>query len=113
MSRPESRILIVDDEPAGREVLEGLLSTEPYQLTFAGTGSEALAALDNEPPDLVLLDVMMPELDGFEVCRRIRRQDRLRELPIILVTALDDRASRLTGLDAGADDFVSKPFDRL
>jgi putative two-component system response regulator len=108
-----SRILIVDDEPLGREVLGGLLSTEPYDLGFAADGHEALASLERRRTDLMLLDVMMPGLDGFEVCRRVRRDPRLRELPIILVTALDDRESRLQGLEAGADDFLSKPFDRI
>jgi len=107
------RILIVDDEPAGREVLGSLLSVEPYDLTFANDGHEALAAIAQTPPDLMLLDVMMPGLDGLEVCRRVRADTPLRELPVILVTALDDRASRLRGLEAGADDFISKPFDRL
>jgi len=111
-TRP-SRILIVDDEPAGREVLEALLSGESYELVFAQDGFKALDAIAAVPPDLVLLDVMMPGLDGYEVCRRVRQEDRWRELPVILVTALDDRSSRLRGLEAGADDFVSKPFDRL
>ncbi|MEZ5285008.1 MAG: response regulator [Vicinamibacterales bacterium] len=108
-----TRVLIVDDEPTGREVLEGLLSTEPYELQFAEDGHQALASARRAAPDLMLLDVMMPGLDGYEVCRRIRTEPVLRELPVILVTALDDRASRIQGLEAGADDFVSKPFDRV
>jgi PAS domain S-box-containing protein len=106
-------ILIVDDERAGRETLAALLLTQHYQLHFAVNGAEALRQVAEIQPDLVLLDVMMPGIDGFEVCRRIRADPLLGEVPIILLTALDDRESRLRGLEAGADDFVSKPFDRV
>ena len=106
----DSTILIVDDEPAGRETLAALLGT--YDLTFACDGAEALARAAAPPPDLILLDVMMPHMDGFEVRRRLRADPILADVPIVLVTALDDRDSRLAGLEAGADDFISKPFDR-
>jgi putative nucleotidyltransferase with HDIG domain len=105
-------ILIVDDEPSGRETLAALLKPQGYQLAFAANGAEALALVAAQDPDLILLDVMMPELDGFEVCRRLRATPAVAEIPIILLTALDDRESRLQGIEAGADDFVSKPFDR-
>jgi PAS domain S-box-containing protein len=106
-------ILIVDDEPAGRETLEALLMTQGYQLVFAANGAEALQQAAATQPDLIMLDVMMPGLDGFEVCRRIRADAVLGDVPIILLTALDDRSARLQGIEAGADDFVSKPFDRI
>jgi two-component system, cell cycle response regulator len=106
-------ILIVDDEPAGRETLAALLLTQGYQLAFAAGGGEALRQAAEIQPDLILLDVMMPGMDGFEVCRRLRADPALGEVPIILLTALDDRADRLSGIEAGADDFVSKPFDRV
>jgi PAS domain S-box-containing protein len=106
-------ILIVDDEPAGRETLAALLVTQGYQLAFAANGIEALQQAAAIQPDLILLDVMMPQLDGFEVCRRIRADAVLAEVPIILLTALDDRTARLRGIESGADDFVSKPFDRI
>jgi PAS domain S-box-containing protein len=106
-------ILIVDDEPSGRETLAALLLAQGYQLAFAGGGAEALRLADQLQPDLILLDVMMPGMDGFEVCRRLRADLVLGEVPIILLTALDDRAARLRGIEAGADDFVSKPFDRV
>src|SRR5512147_3079242 len=105
-------LLIVDDTLAGRETLRALLGSSHYQLEFASNGPEALAAAARLIPDLILLDVMMPGMDGFEVCRRLRTDHNLAEVPIIMVTALDDRESRLQGLDAGADDFISKPFDR-
>jgi two-component system, cell cycle response regulator len=106
-------ILIVDDTPAGRDTLEELLFSPDYQLAFASNGPEALARAAALSPDLILLDVMMPEMDGFEVCRRLRADPHLAEVPVVMVTALDDRASRLQGIEAGADDFVPKPFDRV
>ena len=108
----EHTILIVDDEPLGRETLRALLQHEGHRLIFAGNGYEALELAQTWRPDLILLDVMMPEMDGFEVCRRIRRTPELAEVPIVMITALGDRASRIRGLSVGADDFVTKPFDR-
>lgn len=108
-----STILIVDDQPSGRQVLEMLLAAQGYQLAFASNGPEALAKAAEVIPDLILLDVMMPGMDGFEVCRRLRADPHLAEVPVMLVTALDDRGSRLQGIEAGADDFVTKPFDRV
>ena len=107
---PPSILLIVDDIAANRDTLVALLTGPDYRLVEAANGAEALALATATPPDLVLLDVMMPGMDGFEVCRRLRADARLREVPVVLVTALDDQASRLTGIEAGADDFVSKPY---
>ncbi len=107
----KSSILVVDDAPAGRETMEALLFSPAYELYFASSGTQALEMAAQIRPDLILLDVMMPGMDGFEVCRRLRADADLAHIPIILVTALDDRASRLQGIDSGADDFVSKPFD--
>jgi two-component system, cell cycle response regulator len=106
-------VLIVDDEPLGRETLAALLSPLGYQLHFAANGAEALQLAIAIPPDLVLLDVMMPGMDGFEVCQKLRAHASLADLPVIMLTALDDRESRLRGIEAGADDFVSKPYDRV
>lgn len=107
-----SKILIVDDEPSARDTVEALLLKEDYQLEFAKDGYEALKIAETVQPDLILLDVMMPGMNGFEVCRRIRATPTLAEVPIIMVTALDDRSSLLLGIEAGADDFLSKPIDR-
>jgi len=104
-------ILIVDDVAANRETLCALLDTQDYRLVEAAGGSAALRLAAETPPDLVLLDVMMPGMDGYEVCRRLRADARLAEVPVIMVTALDDQASRLAGINAGADDFVTKPFN--
>lgn len=109
----QSRILIVDDDQIARENLRDLLLSEPYHLAFAPNGQEALAQMPIFDPDLVLLDVMMPGMDGFEVCRRLRANVATADVPIIMLTALDDRQSRLLGIECGADDFISKPYDRL
>lgn len=108
----ESTVLIVDDNPRGRKTLQALLLDQGYNLAFADDGPEALVKAAELRPDVILLDVMMPNMDGFEVCQRLRANSSLAEIPVIMVTALDDRDSRLQGLEAGADDFVSKPFDR-
>ncbi len=106
-------ILVVDDELVGREVLGVMLIDEGYDVAFANNGEEALEKAAELVPDLILLDVMMPGMDGFEVCHRLRVDPVLAEVPVIIVTALDDRNSLLLGIEAGADDFVTKPFDRI
>mgnify|MGYP005845256493 CR=1 FL=1 len=106
-------ILIVDDTAAGRDVLASLLANRGYQLEFASSGREALNLATALNPDLILLDIMMPGMDGFEVCQILRSQPDICDIPILMVTALDDRESRIRGLEVGADDFISKPFDRV
>jgi len=106
-------ILLVDDLPAGLEVMASALASEDYTILTAASGAEALALAQEMLPDVMLLDVMMPEMDGFEVCRRLRSLPLLADMPVIMTTALDDRESRLRGIEAGADDFLSKPLDRL
>jgi len=108
-----STILIVDDDPIAREALEALLSSKGYQMVSASNGFDGLARAAECTPDAILLDVMMPGMNGFEVCKRLRADARLAEVPIIMITALDDRDARLLGLRTGADDFISKPFDSL
>ena len=105
-------VIIVDDVSANRLTLNELLRDEGYRLIEAADGPTALSVAAAESPDLMLLDIMMPGMNGFEVCRRLRADARFAEMPVILVTALDDKVSRLTGIEAGADDFVTKPFDR-
>lgn len=107
-----STVLIVDDDLTARETLIAMLEGEQYDLQIAKDGIQALHMLAELQPDLILLDVMMPGMDGYEVCRRIRATPDLAEVPIILLTALDDRASLVRGIEAGADDFLSKPADR-
>jgi signal transduction histidine kinase len=108
-----STILIVDDEPSARDTLEALLFREGYELAFAASGPEALARLDELAPDVILLDVMMPGMDGFKVCQRLKTDKRWRHIPIILVTVLDSKEDLALGLAAGADDFLSTPVNGL
>jgi len=112
MEESRSTILIVDDEPSGRDTLESILEPEGYTLVMAENGYQAIEKALVIQPDVILLDVMMPGMNGFEVCRRIREEKNLAEIPILFLTALDDRRSLLNGLEAGADEFISKPYDR-
>jgi CheY-like chemotaxis protein len=108
----KSIILIVDDSDSARETLVDTLEGQGYELRQARGGAEALTLAAALKPDVILLDVMMPDMDGFEVCRRLRADPALAEAPVLMVTALEDRSSRLRGIEAGADDFISKPIDR-
>ena len=107
-----STVLIVDDECSGRQTLESVLEADGYQIEMAENGMQALEMVKIIQPDVILLDVMMPGMTGFEVCQRIRNDPLIAEIPIIVLTALDDRESLLSALKAGADDFITKPFDR-
>ncbi|MGZ9163823.1 MAG: ATP-binding response regulator [Anaerolineales bacterium] len=107
-----STVLIVDDDPSARETLIAMLESENYRLEIAKDGFQALQMIGHIQPDVILLDVMMPGMDGFEVCRRIRSTPRVAEVPILILTALDDRASFLQGIESGADDFLTTPVDR-
>ena len=106
-----ARILVVDDKPENVRLLDAVLSPRGYTVDTAGSGAEALERLTTQPPDLVLLDVEMPEIDGYEVCRRIRAMPETEVLPVIMITA-SGRDEKRHALDAGADDFVMKPFDQ-
>src|SRR5262245_1442132 len=107
------RILIVDDNETNRDILIARLSTHGYELTQAADGEEALQAAKAQIPDLILLDVMMPKLDGVEVCRRLKSDATLPFTPIILVTAKSDTKDVVSGLEAGADEYLTKPVDQL
>ena len=101
------RLLLVDDDAALSSVLVSALTEEGYQVTTAANGLEGLKAFKAHPPDLVVLDVLMPEMDGLEVCRRIRAQS---QVPIIFLTSRAEEVDRVTGLESGADDYLTKPF---
>src|SRR5919108_2640223 len=110
--KPPAKILVVDDTPKNVKLLADLLTVNGYSVVTAPCGREGLAQIDAEHPDLVLLDVVMPEMSGYEVCRRIRENAATQTLPIVMVTALDPSEERIKGLDAGADDFLTKPINR-
>lgn len=105
------KILIVDDEADVVEVIEMLLKSESYDVLKAYNGKEALGILEEEIPDLVILDIMMPELDGVEVCRRMRKMDKMKEIPIIMFSAKLSAQDKKNSFDAGADGFITKPFN--
>lgn len=106
-------ILVADDEPLARDLLAHQMTHIGYQVALAANGVETLRQAEALTPDVILLDVLMPDMDGFEVCRRLRAKPRLAEVPIILITGLDDHDAYLAGLCAGADDFMRKPVDRV
>ena len=105
------RILVVDDTPANIQAVVAILKEKGYQLSIATNGKQALAALERIRPDLILLDVMMPEMDGFETCRRLKENESWREIPIIFLTAKTETADLVKGFEAGAVDYVGKPFN--
>src|SRR3954463_4206315 len=106
-----ARILVVDDIEANVRLLEAKLSAEYYDVISATDGVTALAMSAADKPDIILLDVMMPGMDGFQVCRRLKEDPLTRHIPVVLVTALDGRSDRIQGLEAGADEFLTKPID--
>ena len=106
-----ARILVVDDVEANVRLLEAKLTLEYYDVLSCHDGATALNLAETEQPDIILLDVMMPGMDGFETCRRLKGDPATRHIPVVLVTALDGRQDRIKGLEAGADDFVTKPLD--
>jgi len=105
-----AHILVVDDLPANTQMLEALLTREGYRVTIAEDGAQALEEVAKERPDLVLLDILMPNVDGYEVCRQLKSDPSTRLIPVVLVTGLTDTDSRIRGIEVGADDFMAKPF---
>ncbi len=108
-----ARVLIVDDLPQNVKLLEAKLTNEYYDVAAAYSGSQALAKVKGFSPDIVLLDVMMPDMDGFETCRRLKADPETAYIPVVMITALSDVADRVKGLEAGADDFITKPINDL
>lgn len=107
------KVLVVDDTPSAVQLLIDTLSTEQYNVLTATTGPECLEVASRETPDVILLDVMLPGMSGFDVCQQLREQPTLSDITIIMLTALDDRRARISAFSAGADDFLTKPFDRV
>ena len=113
IGRRTGRVLVVDDNPANRLLLRELLEPGGYEVVEVADGAAALEMVITQPPDVVLLDVQMPGLDGFEVCRRLKANEATVAIPVVFVTALDARSDRIAGVRAGADDFLTKPVDRV
>jgi DNA-binding response OmpR family regulator len=107
---PKQKILIVDDDAAIVVAVQFLLEQHGFQTKVAWSGEEALAAIEKEPPDLILLDIMLPAKDGFEVCQRVRGNDDWKDIRILFVTALGYDATAAKGMALGADGFIAKPF---
>jgi CheY-like chemotaxis protein len=112
MEKSKGRILIVDDDPHAIEILTRMLGREGYTCLSASSGAIALQTLLHKPVDVILLDVMMPEMDGLQVCERLRADDTLRQIPIILLTAKDDMETRARGMALGVSEYLTKPINK-
>lgn len=111
-SRSNPTILVTDDDPKNLKLMKATLGLMGYRVMACDSGAGALSVIRETPPDLVILDVMMPGMDGFEICKRIKSREGTRQIPVILLTALNDRDSKIKGIESGADDFISKPPDK-
>lgn len=107
------KILCVDDEPKNLTLLEALLVPRGYEVILAENGEKALAQVETDPPDLILLDIIMPNMSGFEVLQKLRSDEKTRLIPVVMVTALNEMEDRVKAIEAGCDDFISKPFDKI
>jgi DNA-binding response OmpR family regulator len=112
MEKTRGRILIVDDDPHAIEILTRMLGREGYTCASASSGAAALDSLRTQPTDVILLDVMMPQMDGLQVCERLRKDDALREIPVILLTAKDDMETRARGMALGVSEYLTKPINK-
>src|SRR6476619_7998658 len=108
-ARPAS-VLVVDDTIENLRLLSSMLEEHGYEVRPVTNGRQALQAVERDPPDLILLDITMPEMDGYEVCRRLQANDRSKEVPVIFLTALTDTADKLRAFDMGGVDYITKPF---
>lgn len=113
MNSPSPRVLCVDDEPKNLRLLKAVLEPRGYDVLLAASGLEALKKIKTEQVDICLLDIMMPGINGYEVCRQIKSDDLYRNIPIVLITSYTSAEHRILGIEAGAEDFISKPFDRF
>jgi DNA-binding response OmpR family regulator len=112
-TKHEGNVLVVDDDRNAIDILKRLLTNEGFVVQCAHGGREALALAATHPIDVILLDVMMPEMDGFQVCEALRQDERTREIPIILLTAKDDMETRVVGMRLGVSEFLTKPINKI
>jgi len=112
-TKQEGNVLVVDDDRNAVDILKRLLTKEGFVVQCAHRGREALALAATHPIDVILLDVMMPEMDGFQVCEALRQDERTREIPIILITAKDDMETRVVGMRLGVSEFLTKPINKI
>ncbi len=112
MKTSKGGILIIDDDPHAIEILTRMLEREGYQCWSASGGAKGLEILQRQPVDVILLDVMMPEMDGLQVCRRLRDDQQLRQIPVILLTAKDDMETRASGMALGVSEYLTKPINK-
>ena len=110
--RKPNRVLVVDDEPVNRRFLKHMLTPLGYEVVLAKGGTEALRKVGEDPPDVILLDILMPDLDGFEVTRKLKEHESTFSIPVVMVTSLEASEDRIRALSAGANDFLSKPVDK-
>ncbi len=111
--KSKPKILIVDDVPENVDLIEAYLSLEPYDVITANSGKEAIQKLKEDKLDMILLDVMMPEISGYDVCKIVKSDPETQFIPVLMLTALSELEDRIKGIDAGADDFLTKPINRL
>jgi len=112
-TKSEGNVLVVDDDRNAVDILSRLLTREGFTVQCASGGHEALATVARHPIDVILLDVMMPDMDGFQVCEALRRDERTREIPVILLTAKDDMETRVVGMRLGVSEFLTKPINKV
>ncbi len=110
MENAVKKILIIDDDPQVHKLLGTLLTPKKYQLFFASDGRDGFEQIQKQKPDLIVLDIMMPEMSGIELCRKIREDENLKKILVLMLSAKDSQSDRITGLKYGADDYVTKPF---
>ncbi len=113
MSLTKIKVLIVDDEPIGRQLLQAVLLPEGFEIYLAEDGEKAIQVAQQFQPQIILMDIMMPVMDGYQTVKNLKKIDSLKNIPVIMVTALEDRDSRIKGLEVGAIDYITKPFDRI
>ena len=110
---PQSTVLIVDDNPQNVELLQAFLESLPINIATASDGLEALRKIEQQPPDLILLDIMMPHMSGFQVCKRIKGDQKTKDIQVLMVTALNELGDIERATECGTDDFVSKPVNKI